>query len=179
MVTHSYLFFMEGEQIYRYQYRDGIGFEILQYSDDSQSMSYSSGFWQEWENDSCYQPCDFIDFAFLSDQKLWFIEIPKNYQVNKPTQFCTYQRIRDIFCKEILRRQITLSFNGNDEQIPGKRNVLDGELKKFYLIIPYPVSDNKLPQINNGDYTFGDYAKEKTQKMQNDIDKVHKRKLKS
>lgn len=181
MEIHSYLFFMEQKQIYRYKYRAGDRFDLLTYSDNSKSKCFSSDsdFWKEWESASCYQPGDFVDFAFLSDQESWSIEIPEDYQVQNPTQFCTYQRIRDIFCKEVFKHpNIMLSFNGRDEQIFGRRTLNDDKMKELYLIIPYPTPDNKLPQKNDGNYTVGDYAAEKKRERQEKIDKLHKKKLK-
>lgn len=176
-MLHSYLFFIEENFIFRYQFRDNLRFDLLPYSDGSKKKNLTSEFWREWEENSCYSPDDSVDFAFLTDHSL-HLETPPQYQVVKPTQFCSYGRIKEIFCKNTLDYpNVKLVYNDREEHILNKRNLLNDQLRTFHLIIPYPTPQDVLQPKPGGDYPFGQFLEDERKCQQAKIDRLHKKTL--
>lgn len=177
MTQHSFLFFVEQKQVFRYLYRDNGRFDLVPYSDGEKGKIVTPEFWPEWEENSCYAPDDFVDFAFLTDNSFG-LEMPSGYKVLNPTQFCTYKRIQDIFCKRTLDYpNVKLVYKGREEHVLSQRNLLDDELRTFYLTIPYPAPQDLLSSQRDDGYCLGSFIEEERNVQQQKIDKMHKRDL--
>ena len=176
-MIHSFLFFVEKKKIFRYQYRDNGRFDLLPYSDGAKEKNFTPEFWSEWERNCCFCPDDSVDFAFLTDNSL-SLEMPSKYKVLNPTEFCTCKRIKDIFCKNTLDYpNVKIVYKEREEQVLSKRNLLNDELRTFYLTIPYPAQQDILNPLQDGEYCLGSLIEEERKKQQQKIDKMHKKEL--
>lgn len=176
-MIHSFLFFIEQNFIFRYQYRDNLRFDLLPYSDGAKEKNFTSEFWRDWELDSCYCPEDSVDFAFLTDNS-FCLETPSRYKVLNPTQFCTCKRIQDIFCKCTLDYpNVIIVYKERQEQVLSKHNLINDQLRTFYLTIPYPTPQDFLQPRLDGDYNLGSFLDDERKRQQQEIDKHHMKKL--
>ncbi|MHC6201762.1 hypothetical protein ACYULU_01045 [Breznakiellaceae bacterium SP9] len=158
MHTHTTLFLYELGNVYRYKVSEISGgapqYELLRYADDEKCRKFSDDFWERWKNDAGYTDDDAIDFAILSDDERFHLDIPTEFQPRNPTAFFSRDRVRMFIEQELNYNNVVLSYLDREEQIKNKRDMVNDKQKKVFLTIPYPAQEAIKPPAS-GNYDLG------------------------
>jgi hypothetical protein len=136
-------------------------FKLLLYENDEKSRVFSDRFWEEWKRDAGYADGDSLDYAFISDETDFKLDVPPDYPVCAPTCFFNYAGVRAFMEKNLHYDNLSLSYLGKTDRI---KNVVSNNGKCFFLTIPEPSEKNtKSHSSFKDDSPLGAYFDDKKQ----------------